>query len=184
MHSVYSGDSSQVFVGLSAPASLCSCVQPFFLRICIIFHHIPFPLSMFRMFSFALYVWVAVQAFLPISSVVLSSGIFPFLPYYFPPQYISVYSRYRLPRFLCVALHSLACHTFLGFFPFPFSPFSVHSSQICVGFLPCCCLHVLHFSFFMRIEYPGHLCWYSFYCPISTSIPLFSFFLLNVLFCW
>jgi hypothetical protein len=33
----------------------------------------------------------------------------------------------------------------------------MHSSQICVGFLPYCSPYVLHFPFCMRIEYPGHL---------------------------
>lgn len=115
-------------MALTASASFRSSVQPRFLRTCLIFHHIPFSFSMFRISSCCVCLIVSHGSSLPPQLIRSTFFLyFPFLPYYFPLSISQHILDKVFPGFCgspsAVLLLYLACHTFFGFLPFPFSPF-------------------------------------------------------------
>lgn len=120
-------------MALTASASFRSFVQPRFLRTCLIFHHIPFSFSMFRISSCC--VCLSHGSSLP--PYLLRPTFFRYLPFptlLLPPQYIPGFCGSPSAVFLLY----LACHTFFGFLPFPFFPFSSQCTLprfVCVSFL-------------------------------------------------
>jgi hypothetical protein len=143
---------------VAAPASLRSCAQHLFLRICLIFHHIRFPFIMFRMSSCR--ACLSRCPSLPPYLIRLTFfQYFSFPTLLLPPQYIldtvflgfcgspspSFASLSRLPYFLRIP-------------PFTIFPFLLSALFPDLCFLPYCSPYVLHFPFCMRIEYPGRLC--------------------------